>query len=94
MIDEAVGVTAFGVVEVVDVVSHRRGQLEGGRPFTRVEQFDGSVKLFENTCGSVDVSGRHRNVSDEPAVELGITTARAILSRGRPDRPHTPTYAH
>jgi hypothetical protein len=33
-------VAPCGVAKVVDVVGHRRGQLEGGRPFTCVEQLD------------------------------------------------------
>jgi hypothetical protein len=32
-----VAVTSFDVVEVVDVIGHRGGQLEGGGPFARVE---------------------------------------------------------
>ena len=35
-----VAVAAFDVVEVVDVVGHRGGQLDGGGPFAGVEQLD------------------------------------------------------
>ena len=35
-----VAVSAFGVVEVVDVVGHGGGQLQSGRPSAGVEQFD------------------------------------------------------
>jgi hypothetical protein len=35
-----VAVTAFGVVEVVDVIGHRGGQLDGGGPSAGVEQLD------------------------------------------------------
>jgi hypothetical protein len=33
-------VTAFDVIEVIDVISHCHSQLQGGRPFAGVEQLD------------------------------------------------------
>ena len=44
-------------VRCVTAAVNIRGELRAGRAQCRIGAVDGIVKLFENTCGSVDVSG-------------------------------------
>jgi hypothetical protein len=86
-----VAVGPFGVVKVVDVVGHRRGQLEGGRPFTRVEQFD--LQPWPKTTPSRRYRSNRRRCQRRPAgqVRRDRVSGRASRSAGarRISRPAT-----